>query len=315
MYTPDIDRERWLLVRLAVFELDVLVVHIPGAQDHKFADQHAISGTKRKQLLWERTIKYAVEHQECRAIIIGDFNTGFRIDAEGEMFAMSHYMAKLIDTGFIDSWRHLHQDIRDYTWYSKRKDKTTGTSHDLNGFRLDYIFISPALQHTINAVRILHDPRRAGASDHASVVADIDMLRPADAPPKDEPQRSEVVETVKPEDQPADKVIAANGKLRARFDLPPETLPDMPCGVNGQDFVQPFRPTYVTAEWTGGVLKEVRIWGPRVLQDGSLGKRLLDHVWKKPVAAGGVKYRDLPSPVAERLRSYTTDNGLGALPR
>ena len=31
--------------------------------------------------------------------------------------------------------------LRDYTWFSKRKDKHTGITEDLNGFRLDHIFL------------------------------------------------------------------------------------------------------------------------------------------------------------------------------
>lgn len=82
----------------------------------------------------------------------------------------------------------------------------------------------------------------------------------------------------------------------------------MACGLNGKAFVQWFRPTYVTAEWAGGVLKEIRIWGPRLLQDGSLGKRLLDHQWKRSVADGGVAYSELPALVAHELRGCVAAN-------
>lgn len=88
----------------------------------------------------------------------------------------------------------------------------------------------------------------------------------------------------------------------------------MRCGVNGVTFVQTFRPTYFTAEWSSGVLVEVRVWGPRVLQDGSLGKRELDHRWKPARATGGVNYAELPQSVASRLRSYSTSrDGLSKL--
>lgn len=300
-HTPGIDRERWLSVRLDELGLDVLVVHIPGAPDNKFDEGYGISGAKRKELLWERIINYAVEHKDRRAIIVGDFNTGFRSDAEGAMFKKSHYMGNLVDIGFVDTWRHLHTHVRDYTWYSKRKDKATGKSHDLNGFRLDYIFVSPALRHAIRDVAILHEPRKEGASDHASVVADIDI--PAGG-------ARQTRQTIDPVDQLVRTHIASNGNLCARFDLVPGSLSDMTCGVNGQNLVQQFRPTYFTAEWAGGVLKEVRIWGPRLSQDGSLGKRLLDHRWKRPIAAGGVTYSELPPSVSARLRSYITANDL-----
>ena len=79
-YAPEIDGERWLAVHLNDLDLDVLVIHIPGAPDNKFEDGYGISGAKRKELLWERAITYAVNHKNRRAIMMGDFNTGFRID-------------------------------------------------------------------------------------------------------------------------------------------------------------------------------------------------------------------------------------------
>ena len=44
------------------------------------------------------------------------------------------------------------------------------------------------------------------------------------------------------------------------------------------------------------------------MQDGSLGKRELDHCWKQDAATGGIKYGDLLPSVAARLRSYITGN-------
>jgi exonuclease III len=318
-YEPDIDRERWLAVRLNELDLDVLVLHIPGTPDNKFEDGYGISGAKRKELLWERTITYAVDHKDRPAIMVGDFNTGFRIDAKGTTFKQSHYMTKLVNTGFVDTWRHLHPHVREYTWYSKRKNQTTGKSEDLNGFRLDYIVVSPALQHAIAAVAILHEPRRASTSDHASVVANLDIHREGasrtipdremsrDTRDNDEYGDSQIGGTIDPGNRLVQTAIAPNGNLRARFDLAAGSLSDMTCGVNGRTFVQQFRPTYFTAEWASGVLKEVRIWGPRLLQDGSLGKRELDHRWKADAAGGEVKYSNLPPSVAARLRSYMHD--------
>jgi exodeoxyribonuclease-3 len=313
---PDMDRERWLALRLNELDLDLLVLHIPGAPDNKFQDGYGVSGARRKEVFWQRTISYADRHRDRRAIVMGDFNTGFRIDAEGTMFKQSHYMRSLIDTGFVDTWRHLHPEAREYTWYSKRKDKATGLSEDLNGFRLDYIFVSPPLQHAIADVSMLHDPRRAGASDHASVVANIDLhgedanrgvshSEPSTETTGDDDDFGDrrVEETAVPQRHPANTTVARSGSGRVRFGLAPGSLSDMACGVNGEAFVQQLRPTYVTAEWAGGVLKEVRIWGPRVLRDGSLGRRELDHVWKTPAAVGGVRFSDLPSVVAARLRS------------
>jgi len=175
---PEFDQERWLALRITELDLDVLAVHIPGAPDNKFEDGYGISGAKRKELMWERILAYAAEHRDQRAMVAGDFNTGLRIDAEGTMFKKSHYMQSLIDSGFIDTWRHQHPQVRGYTWYTKRKDKQTGQSADLNGFRLDYLFVSPPLRHAISETAILHAPRKVAASDHASVVLEIDVDQP-----------------------------------------------------------------------------------------------------------------------------------------
>src|SRR5205807_3976013 len=58
---------------------------------------------------------------------------------------------------------------------SKCKDKLSGKSADLNGFRLDYIFVSSPLRSAIADAAILQEPRKARASDHACVIASIDI--------------------------------------------------------------------------------------------------------------------------------------------
>lgn len=99
-----------------------------------------------------------------------------------------------------------------------------------------------------------------------------------------------------------------------RFPIGSDTLAAMPCGVNGENFIQIFHPTHFTADWRNGFLRQVRIWGPRVLDDGSLGKRELDHRWKETPTRGPIKYSDLPPEIANRLRDYNAQNGLEGLP-
>jgi hypothetical protein len=68
--------------------------------------------------------------------------------------------------------------------------------------------------------------------------------------------------------------------------------------------------------WPHDVESELRsclCLGPRVLEDGSLGKRELDHQWKK-TAASPVKYADLPRSVASQLLSYCAENGFEVRP-
>lgn len=106
--------------------------------------------------------------------------------------------------------------------------------------------------------------------------------------------------------------MADRGK---RFPLPVgASFPDMLCGVNQQrgSGVQSFRPSYFTAKWTndGSALVEVAIWGPRVLDDGTLGKRILDHCWRTPRAEGGVDLANVPPTIATAIRSYAATNRL-----
>lgn len=169
------DPERWLSVHIPSSNVELLLVHIPGAPDNKFQGGYGISGEKRKQLLWEQVLGHAQENRGKRAVIMGDFNTGLKIDAEGAPFKQSHYMQNLINEGYIDVWRDINPDKRDYTYYSKRKIKETGETVDHNGFRLDYIFVAPVLQNKIKNVEILHQPRKEKASDHAIVMAEFEL--------------------------------------------------------------------------------------------------------------------------------------------
>jgi hypothetical protein len=68
------------------------------------------------------------------------------------------------------------------------------------------------------------------------------------------------------------------------YPLPEGTIPDMRCGVSSKaeswSGSQEFRPQYVTFEVLGSQLREFRIWGQRVLKDGTLGVEHLDFVWR-----------------------------------
>lgn len=166
------DRERWLTVRIEDLDLNVCAVHIPGGTDTR---RDSADGVTRKEAMWRRTLTYATSHAGERTIIMGDFNTGLSVDAEGSPFVLARYMQELLDTGYVDSWRHQHPEGREYTWYSKRKDPCSGETRDLNGFRLDYIFLSPPLKPTLTDTAIVHRVRTTGASDHAGVVADLNV--------------------------------------------------------------------------------------------------------------------------------------------
>ncbi|CAM3162420.1 endonuclease/exonuclease/phosphatase family protein [Mycobacterium intermedium] len=168
------DQERWLAVYLPSVELKVLSIHIPGTTDDKFgADGYGISGKMRKKRLWNEVIRYATQNKDQRVVLLGDFNTGLEEDAQGTPFELSHYMRVLYAQNYTDVWRSLHPNAREFTWYTKRKNKETGISEDYNGFRLDYVFVSPCLRDNIVSGQHIHTVRKEKLSDHAIVVADL----------------------------------------------------------------------------------------------------------------------------------------------
>ena len=170
------DPERWLSVEIDSLDLKILCVHIPGATDNKFGtDGIGISGKKRKELFWDQVLEYAQRHKNDRTVLLGDFNTGLSEDAQGTPFELSDRIRVLRLEKYSDTWRMRHPKAREYTWYSKRRNKQLGTSEDFNGFRLDYIFVSSALKDCIVEAAHVDGVRKEGVSDHAILMADLSV--------------------------------------------------------------------------------------------------------------------------------------------
>lgn len=81
------------------------------------------------------------------------------------------WFARFEALGWQDGFRALYPAKREYTWYS----------HHNNGFRLDQVFVSPALGAHLKEVRHIwpahpeQPGRRDGLSDHAMLVADFEF--------------------------------------------------------------------------------------------------------------------------------------------
>ncbi|MBN8728527.1 MAG: exodeoxyribonuclease III [Xanthomonadales bacterium] len=71
------------------------------------------------------------------------------------------------DRGWVDSYRALHPEGRDYTWWSNR-----GAARAKNvGWRIDYQLVTPGLSPRLEACSIAREPR---FSDHAPYTLDFD---------------------------------------------------------------------------------------------------------------------------------------------
>ncbi len=174
------DPARWVAVYVPTLDVEVLCVHIPGTPDDKVRPgTHSLLGVERKQMMWEAVIRYVRPRKDNRLIVMGDFNTG-RNDIDKTPGGTAYKCAEFIDglegLGMFDTFRTLHPTKREYTWYSK---STRGRRRDLNGFRLDHIFVSTALSYGIVAAEHVHHVRgpvaEGGLSDHAIVMAELDL--------------------------------------------------------------------------------------------------------------------------------------------
>jgi exodeoxyribonuclease-3 len=71
----------------------------------------------------------------------------------------------LCDGGWVDSYRALHPEGEDYTWWSNR-----GAARAKNvGWRIDYQMVTPGLGARLKACSIAPTPR---FSDHAPYTVD-----------------------------------------------------------------------------------------------------------------------------------------------
>lgn len=73
---------------------------------------------------------------------------------------------RIMDAGFIDTFRHFYPDTVKYSWWSMR-----GGAREKNvGWRLDYFLTSSALQDRLSDAAILND---IYGSDHCPVVLEL----------------------------------------------------------------------------------------------------------------------------------------------
>jgi exodeoxyribonuclease-3 len=72
------------------------------------------------------------------------------------------WVGKFLDTGYIDSFRHLNQEPHNYTWWSYR----AGARQKNLGWRIDYLFVSVSIQQRLKSTVIHSD---ITFSDHCPV--------------------------------------------------------------------------------------------------------------------------------------------------
>ena len=77
------------------------------------------------------------------------------------------WLGSFINSGFVDSFRHIHPEKQEYSWWSYRANSRANNK----GWRLDYAMVSKPLQENIKRSVILNE---AMHSDHCPILVEID---------------------------------------------------------------------------------------------------------------------------------------------
>lgn len=77
------------------------------------------------------------------------------------------WLGEFIDSGFIDSFRFIHPELQQFSWWSYRANARANNK----GWRLDYAMVSEPLKEKIKRAIILTE---AVHSDHCPILLEID---------------------------------------------------------------------------------------------------------------------------------------------
>lgn len=174
---PEIDDSR--LMRVVVSGIPIINTYVPngfklGAPQHKY------------KLNWFARLKrYFAEHlsPDKPALWCGDMNVApAAMDVHSPEKHLRHVCfhesvrnayQDALSWGFVDVFRHLYPDRRQYTFWDYLKPSSLDAD---KGWRLDHILATRPLLDQCKAVEVDIEPRRASrASDHTFVWAEFDL--------------------------------------------------------------------------------------------------------------------------------------------
>lgn len=120
-------------------------------------------GTGR-EAVFQAAVNAARQRREEPCVLIGDLNAGrHHIDEAGATFTCTRLMGELAAMGYIDAWRAVHAEKREFSWFS----------HEGEGFRIDHAIVSGALKNRVKACWYSHSEREQNLSDHSVMVLDL----------------------------------------------------------------------------------------------------------------------------------------------
>lgn len=148
---PELANHSQRVVKISSDSFTLLGTYFPGKDDKKY--------------VFDFLLKYINDHPNEKIIITGDINTGKHyLDENGATFFHSNYLDKFEQLGYIDAWRYIHGNKKEYTWYSNAG----------NGFRLDHFFVHGTLKSKIKNCFYNHETRINKVTDHSMMTIEID---------------------------------------------------------------------------------------------------------------------------------------------
>lgn len=124
-------------------------------------------------LAYSKTLRKKIPH----LVVCGDYNICHKPEdihnpvglknTSGFLPVEREWITKMINSGFIDSFRHFNTQPNNYTWWSYRANARANNK----GWRLDYHMVNSTLQDRIKRSVILKD---AVHSDHCPILLELD---------------------------------------------------------------------------------------------------------------------------------------------
>ena len=168
---PELDTEG-RLITLEFPECYLVTCYTPNAQRELARIDH--------RLRWDEAFREYLKELDRKKPVVacGDLNCAFQpIDLArpkanegnaGYSIQERESFGRLLDAGFVDSFRFLHPDAKEYSWWSYM-----GQARQKNiGWRIDYFLVSDSAKANIRQARI--HPEIFG-SDHCPVSLEIDF--------------------------------------------------------------------------------------------------------------------------------------------
>lgn len=161
------------LITLEYEDFYMVTVYTPNSQRELTRLQY--------RMCWEEDFRmYLMKLDEKKPVIVcGDMNVAHKeIDLKNPKSNQNNAgftpqernaMTKLLASGFVDTFRHLHPDVTDaYSWWSYMFSARAKNI----GWRIDYFLVSERIKDRITAAAIHSDVL---GSDHCPVVLEINL--------------------------------------------------------------------------------------------------------------------------------------------